>query len=42
MFKMFDFSFETRIKIILPLINRSINEALLLLTTFQSDAASAH
>jgi len=29
MFKMFDFGFETRIKIISPLISRSINEAVL-------------
>jgi len=29
MFKMFVFGFETRIKTILPLINRLINEALL-------------
>jgi len=39
---LFAFGFETRIKTILPLINRLINEALLVMTTFHSDAASAH
>jgi len=34
MFKMFDFSFETCIKIISPLINRLINEALLVADRF--------
>jgi len=38
----FAFGFETRIKTILPLINHLINEGLLLLTAYQSAAASAH
>jgi len=38
----FAFGFETCIKTILPLISRLINEALLLLTTYQSHAAAAH
>ena len=43
MFKVFTFGFETRIKTISPLINRLINEVLLVAyTTFQSDTASAH
>ena len=37
----FAFGFETRIKTILPLINRLTNEPVLIaVTTFQSDAAS--
>ena len=34
MFKMFDFSFKTRSKTISPLINRSINEAVLVADHF--------
>jgi len=38
----FAFGSETCIKIISPLINGLINEALLVIDHFQSDAASAH